>query len=417
MTEMVVGVALLGGISMITMRAMQQQAGNSASLNFSAEVNKATNLLMTNLNNASRCNSMFVGVLRDPTPFTEAAFWAGTLNAAYDISELKVATSATEYMSLLKTGTTYPGIGSVSMHLSASTMGSSVTELIVVFRSNSEMNKNGAASVMDKSRGYKIVKIPFVTTMDKTTTNKITSCGPIVSDEDIAAKEQLCGTLGSAATWNSTTKTCTLNSMTCPAGQIPTQMTSLGKLICISTNTASFRDQLFDFSSTTCPAGQGVTLTVGANGKIKAGCTNSSNCPASGTMTWYGTTAERAQCTAAIGTAAPGSNTTINDVTADAASPGTGYATFTCDATKKAWILVGTPTCLNATLDCGAGATKTIYWSGTTKFCQASSGTGASRQQKTITDSTNSGSSDGTGTAVIECVAGQWTIVGTPVCN
>lgn len=188
-------------------------------------------------------------------------------------------------------------------------------------------------------------------------------------------------------------------------------MTSLGSFTCTSVNNAAMRDQLFDFSSTTCPGGQGVTLTVGATGKIKAGCTATSSGCVGSTMVWYGSGASGTQCSAAVGAGTAGQSTSVSS----SAAGTSGSASLSCDAVQKAWIITGTPSCSNTTLNCPAG--QAVYWSGATKFCSGTSVSGITGAKATITDSVNAGGTDGTGSTTAECVAGKWSVIGTPSCN
>lgn len=395
MTELMVGVGLLGGVSLVTMKLMQNQAQNESNLKYSAAVNRAALLVQTMMNNNQRCNEMMVGRTRN----TGSAF------------SLQVAMTGGGTQVMLAPDTEYSEgfyIPADGIQLVTSSMGTGVTDLVLTFKTRSLAMAKRQTVIKTSTNASTITKrIPFVTEL---TGDVIKSCGPVLSDSDVTAKKMMCDSLGAgAATWDNTTKTCLLREMKCPAGMVPYQITSLGGMKCQNVTDPSVRDQFFDYSASTCSPGQGVTLGAGADGKIKATCTGvATGCPAT-TLSW--TVGEKAFCSGAVSAGAWGAT-----VAATSVAPYAGTATFLCNSGTKTWALQTTPapTCQNTVLQCPV---QTVTWSGKTKFCKFTSASVYSQGQKaTFTDSSALGGSDGTGSAVFECNNGVLGQVGTGTC-
>ncbi len=386
MTELMVGVGLLGGVSLVTMKVMQENAGNEAYLNFTAKVNSASMLIQNAMNNAGRCNEMVVGQVR------------GT-----SLPYLRISKGGAAYEVLLQENTEYADffVPSSGIQLTTSTLGSNISEIVLTFKTRRQaLLKGGNASNLNK--GMIVKRIPFVTELTGT---MIKSCGPVVSDADAAAKEVMCRSLGAAATWSG--GVCTLVEMKCPAGQVPSQMTSMGKVICVSVLNPNFRDTLFDYGPTTCAAGQTVTLVAGAGGKIKAGCAGTAlNCPAT-TLTW---TAGNIQCSAAFSATAFGASQTQASTLANTS----GSATYLCNTGLKAWSLSGTPTCVSTSYRCAAG--QVVNWSGATKFCSVTTATLYEDLVK-VQLTSNAAASSGAGTTWVECNKGVLSVIPPTTCN
>ena len=414
MTELMVGAGLLGGISLVMMRVTQQNSANEAYMRFSASVNKAALQVQNNINNKSRCSEMLVGEVRDTTPYpgnSPTGRVCGGQGGACSYS-LRT-TKGTGYEVLLAADTEYAEgfyIPPYGIQLAQSSMGAAVSELIITFKMRNRVLSKNAANIKDTAaanQGTIVKRIPFVSELAGAT---LKSCGPVVSDSDLAAKEVLCRSLGAAGTW--TGSNCILREVKCPAGQVPSQMTSLGTFICISVLNNEMRDALFDYSDSTCPPGQNaISLAAGAGGKIRVVCTGTqATCP-SQVLNWK---VGEALCSAT----APGGipHGTPAYVVSDGTAPVTGSATFTCGG--GGWYInTGvSPTCVDAGRSCPAG--QVIEWSAATKFCTATSAYGTHGALTTITDSTNSGGSDGTGSAPVECVNTKWTLTsGAKTCN
>lgn len=412
LAEVMVGVGLLGGVSVVTMTVMKNQASNDSYLKYTAAVNKAAMQVQNSINNSSRCNEMLAGQVRDPNS------WPNVSTAP--LSSLRIKKDATSWEVLLQENQEYAEgffIPTGGIRLMTSSNGASISELVITFKTRNRAQWKNNARIQDMNasdQGTIIKRIPFVS-MIEGGTNKLRSCGPVVADEDIRAKERMCIALGTAATWNAGTATCTINSVNCPAGEVPIQMTSLGNLSCAPVSNAQMRDQLFDFRSTTCPAGQGVTLTMSPEGKIMAGCTGTANgCPAMN-MVWYSVavtgSTNRSQCSAAIGAGSVGSTTNLTDSTA----PTTGSASYICDGTSRTWKSNGASTCADSSAaNC---ASQVVRWSGSTKFCYATAPAMNEMQSGSVSDSTNEGGTDGMGSAQVECSGGKVSVTGTVSCN
>lgn len=416
-----VGMGLLGGVSIVTMKVMQDQAGNEAYLKQTAAVNRATLQVQNVVGNAARCNQMLVGKTREGAVYPNINFTTATTLPG---GRLEITQDGRTQI-LLDDDLPYADgfyIPPNGIRLTRSALGDTVSEIVIRFHIRNRVGSKNTASLRDNTNPNVIIKrIPFMVEMAGDT---IRSCGPIISDADVAAKKTMCDSLGSAASWNGTS--CDLSPMVCPnPGEIPIEVASLGRVNCMPATQANM-NEIFDFSSSSCAPGQSVTLapsamTSGSGTKIRAVCTGTpTGCPGGVTLTWK---VGDHDCVASSPTSSASFNSSsVSFSDPDSGVPGdtSGSATFQCSDGRKAWVIVGTPTCISSAKNCLAGTT--VRWSGATKFCSATTTALIShKQSSTISDSTNSGGSDGTGSTAIECNNGILSVISTAanptVCN
>lgn len=203
LTELMVGLGLLGGISLISMKAMQEQAGNESYLKWTAAVNRAAMEIQNTMNTAARCNEIFVGETRESTSWpnisSTARFCGKPDTSSACTYALRIKTGTGTYQELLKADTEYGEgfyIPPYGIQLATSANGSSISELVLTFKTRNRTLRKNSASIKGTTatdQGTIIKRIPFVTTLSG---NMIKSCGPVVADEDLKAKEIMCRSLG-----------------------------------------------------------------------------------------------------------------------------------------------------------------------------------------------------------------------------
>lgn len=265
MTEILVAMGLMGGVSIVSMKLMQETSSNESYVRFKSEVSKAVSIVSTHLNDPNSCKTMIVGRprhLNATVPTTNPAQYINGTGQLTMVNKLGTASVV-----LLQHGQSYDGfeipLGGIVLTTSG-TISSPLTELVIVFdiKKRDISQRKGA----DKDRIVK--KIALRTEVDGA--GNIRGCGPIISDANLAAKRILCDSLKTAAFWDGAE--CKLNAVRCPFGEVPYQMTSLGSIICVPVTDKVDPGEVFDFATDACLPGQSVRLTTGADGKIRADC-------------------------------------------------------------------------------------------------------------------------------------------------
>jgi prepilin-type N-terminal cleavage/methylation domain-containing protein len=259
MTELMVAMGLLGGVSLVGMQLFQETASNDSYLRFKSEVAKATAIIQTHLSDQNSCKTMIVGKVRQ-------AYGAGLGFTPLTMVERRGGT-----IILLKEGE-YDGFtipsGGIKLETSKMESGTNtVTDLVLTFQIRGRSFKERKAGDMDTI----VKRIPVRTEMNGST---IRSCGPVVADTNADAKKQLCDSLGiKVAKWITSTGECQLINFKCDYGQVPSQLTSLGQFECVPVQEGLDPNTFFDFSSDTCSGpGTAVQLIDNGSGKIKAQC-------------------------------------------------------------------------------------------------------------------------------------------------
>ncbi len=267
LTETLVAAGLLGGVSLVTMRLMENSAQNESYVRFRSEVSKAVAIITTHLNDPNSCKSILVGKTFLGTPVATPVSAGNYYNGDGVIRMTNRLGTAT--ITLLQHNASYDGfripLGGISLQRNlADSATQKLVDLILVF----DVKKLDVTSRKVGSNQRITKKITMKVEASGTT---ITSCGPIIAEANATAKQVLCTSLSSgAAYWDGTE--CRLKAIRCPYGQVPFQMTSLGSVSCVPVEQKIDPSQVFDYTIDTCLPGQSVRLTTGAGGKIKAEC-------------------------------------------------------------------------------------------------------------------------------------------------
>jgi prepilin-type N-terminal cleavage/methylation domain-containing protein len=299
--ELAIGVSLLGGISLITMKMIEIQQGNQAFIKANSEIAKTVSLIQAVLNKPENCTPMLRGVI------------APTITAPTPIAFLKMETinrtvvpAVAETRILLQEKLNYgdfylnqnlPGSNAIELVPSDSFQPPVITgpppsgagkeadlkvvDLVIRFRvkqlsllSWTKAKVSGALDDTENSRDALIIKkIPVNVTVDRFN-NQISSCGAVVSYSDVEAAKKFCDALNTAAgnavtVWDTPTKTCKLQPMDCTKGFIPKTINKLGKPVCVPA-VPEIRVESF-FDTTECTISSGFQVK-NVGGKMKIIC-------------------------------------------------------------------------------------------------------------------------------------------------
>lgn len=280
--ELLIVVAIVGGISLVTMKLVEEQASNEALLKGNAEIQKVVNLLKTNLSNVENCRAM----LRDSavaTPPPPPAVPTNLINTL-SIRVKNHATNLLETKEILRANTTYPGFRTDLIYVSpsANNVPSSV-DLHVGFRIKNKSMKFWDGNVTDDR--LVPIRIPIIANV---VSGLITDCGPVISSSNTSAREKFCLSLiasvpaGEAGLveWDPAAKKCRFTDQRCLWGTIPAGLTRYGtigpgptnKVKCVPTQDRMDLNQLID--QTPCTNVSNV-FGIGLNGdRLVMKCSN-----------------------------------------------------------------------------------------------------------------------------------------------
>ena len=270
--EVMVSVALVGGIGLVTMNLMQRNSANQSNLKFQTDINRAISQIQTHINSEGRCTQMFNGKVRASSVAPGSVGTYSDLTVTHDGKTLEIIRDNMNYE-----GYRIPQGG---IQLTRSNYGLSFTDLVLTFEvlNNSASNRGSMFDPADQHLRDRVVKrISFVadtTDGNNVIGDSIKGCGPVVSDTDLNAKRFLCESLGSSgATWDAGAGLCRLRDFRCPDGQVPSVMTSLGRLECTPFNNKIDPAQIFHMNSNfNCPNGNRVSVVQAPDGKFQVRC-------------------------------------------------------------------------------------------------------------------------------------------------
>ncbi len=270
MTEIMVAMGLLGGVSLVGMKLAQESTSNESYLRFKSEVAKASAIVQTYLSDPNTCRTLLVGEARLDNPTIPTA--TGYLNGDGRIVIMNKAGTAN--IVLLEDDTVYDGFripqGGILLAKSKfeTTTTTKVTDLVIVFevKSRNIAMRGGANAYPERI----IKRIPIRT--EHNTDGTIKACGNVIDvDSNLEAKKSLCDNLGAAAaTWDGTE--CRIKEAKCPLGEVPREMTSLGHFNCVPVEDKIDPSIIFDTAPATCTGSKDIQLVTGADGKIKITC-------------------------------------------------------------------------------------------------------------------------------------------------
>lgn len=276
--ELMIGLGLVGGISIVMMKMVEDQSNNEAYLKNRVEISKVVSLVKMSLNDPENCRAMMAGAIidtsnaRTPTVLGTAGSW---VTSGGNSLAIPLKTDPNSYKEIIKANTTYNGFSTTNITISRPTSAASnVVELNITFRMKARNSKvwspSGAATANDREI---VEKIPFTAKLvtDLGSVTRISDCGGTVSETNLVAQRKFCDSLMGAATWDSATNTCKFRELLCPYGQVVVQMTNLGGIVCGDIRSQIRVDELFDTVSE-CSSSTGQYQIINVGGRLRINC-------------------------------------------------------------------------------------------------------------------------------------------------
>lgn len=264
--ELMLAVAILGGLSVVTMKLVSEQEGNRAYMFAKSEIAMARSLVSLTLADKENCRSIMAG--KKYPAVNPAVADRESLTSL----TIPLKTSPGAFKEILRANTMYSGFRTREIYIDRpSGLAPDVVMLVVRFLIRSKnLESWGAASTVNASD--RIIEEKFPINITKNASNIITDCGMVVSATNDTTRQQFCESLGDAAQWNSTTKKCTFKDMTCPEGQVMVKVENLGTITCKTIDTQMNLDDLVDSTPCTVGSTKQFSLVSTPTGKIKVDC-------------------------------------------------------------------------------------------------------------------------------------------------
>lgn len=297
-----ISLGLLGGISIVTVRLIENQANNEAHLKAKAEIMKTTSLLKSIINDPASCRNMFLNQqipdVVTTAPETKMAIGSppaiapAAAPAAGLYQKIKITSTTYGYKEILVPNAKYGLFRTGAIELTKTSDSNTPTtvlnptpmsidvdtiDLIVQFRLESKSIMNAFRSDnSDANDKTFLQRIPMIVTFNTDVTpNTIRDCGLITSEANVAAKQKFCASLGNMALWDAGTQRCNFVSNKCPYGQVPDEQNSTAALFtCVNIVDKFKAEDLFDTNPAGCIAGAGgfSIITDPGTGKLKIQC-------------------------------------------------------------------------------------------------------------------------------------------------
>lgn len=244
---------LMGGISLVTMKLVDEQKSNEAFLKARTEIAKVTSVVKTTLNDPENCRSILSGRTLSATPATITSM------------QIPIKSTPGSFRQILQANTSYPGFrtGTISVSRPAGSppkTGVVAIQFIVKSKNMKLWGATGTTRTITE-------KIPLEVTVNAT--NVITDCGSIVSEANLTAKRKFCDSLAGAAQWNATTNQCEYRDLRCPYGKVLVRLNSLGGPVCDDIKNKMDLNLMFDPMRCT---NTGYYRIIEENGKLRVQC-------------------------------------------------------------------------------------------------------------------------------------------------
>jgi prepilin-type N-terminal cleavage/methylation domain-containing protein len=276
--EIMVALGLLGGVSLVTMRMMDNHTKGQATLKHRAEIQKASAIVENVLKDKDNCRLMLRGNTVTSTPTTiipHPDITPGNiaskipnhtaLNAAATDRTLYLpykSGNVVYYKPLLRVGQVYPGFEMTDIQISHAMKFSGITTGV-----NDVAQLSLTFESPPKSRRYIKKDITF---LYKHQSNVLTDCGPVLSDATDEAKRKLCLSMGPMVQWED--GKCEFVTKKCAWNEVPVEFGSDGAKNCVPANTRLKGEDLFD-TNTSCTLNPGGSVWLeSVSGKLRVRC-------------------------------------------------------------------------------------------------------------------------------------------------
>jgi prepilin-type N-terminal cleavage/methylation domain-containing protein len=271
LVELVVTVGLMGVVSLLTMRIMENQSAAQLSVEVTAEINNTVSLISQAINDPRKCAQMFAGRNVNST-VDELSYQITSVTPPSTAYLLQTRNDGKIYRYF------YVEDGDITLSQDTA-MGMANLNIVFKVQSMSSAQKLNLFSMMNARTVRR--QIPFNVVTDGSL--NILACGPIASQGNLEAKRIACNSLArtGVTTWNAVTARCEISPKACPFGQLPVNFDAFGNIVCRQANTLIQVEDIFDLDhSTDCqPLTGGRVLSLWgittnpSNGKLRLSCT------------------------------------------------------------------------------------------------------------------------------------------------
>jgi prepilin-type N-terminal cleavage/methylation domain-containing protein len=261
--EIVIALGLVGGISLVTMKLMDDQSENSALLYARADISKTISGVQAALNDPVKCRKMLGG-----TQVSSSGVSLASLK--YDFTRPGETTAIP--VVLLEAGKKYGtfqlGPNDIQLKTSETFTSGNFVDLVLHFR----VKKRNAKIFDSDSEQVLIERIPVSITLSSA--NTVSTCGSVVSESNLSAREKFCQSLaaGGMTEWvpDASGGKCRLRALDCPQGKVPKNWVTIGNPDCQNLTDLLTVEDLFVINES-CSINSGVRI-VTQNGKFKLEC-------------------------------------------------------------------------------------------------------------------------------------------------
>lgn len=261
--EITVALGLVAGISLVTIKMMENQANNENRIKYTAQILQATGQIKQALSDPENCRYMLagkqIGEYATPSVF-------GPTDVLY--ARIKNHNLGTiSRVELLRPNSKYQGFKTRNISLRYPQSGlRNVAEVVVSFRLETK-------SILfddrdDSNDAYNIQQV--IPVIVKQSGNVISDCGPAISEATSTAQEKFCLSLGALAEWNGTR--CNFRDVKCGWGEVPEFQNSSGTINCVRLDTQIDPNMLFDTNPCNITSKNFSIESTGYNGKLKVRC-------------------------------------------------------------------------------------------------------------------------------------------------
>lgn len=208
--EVIIALGILGGMSIITMKLIDDQVSNEAFVRANVEISKTLSTVQAILNNPENCRYTMKDSSNNPLLRSSS----GTVIPAF---KARIARLNADKI-LIEPNKIYPNFKTGNFLVRGSSNPDDLTAQVELnfFIRKKSIFMWGRAD--DTSKDNQITRtLPLMVNVDGT--NRITDCGPVISNANQTAMEKFCESMGSLTTWNGST--CQLVNQTCDYNEVP----------------------------------------------------------------------------------------------------------------------------------------------------------------------------------------------------
>lgn len=269
LVELVVTLGLMGMVSLVTMKVMENQSAAQLSVEATAEINTTVSLIAGAINDPIKCSQMFVG-RNINSVINELRYQVTTSLPPADVYLLQSRNAGKIYRYF------YIDDGDMTLSQDPSNMG--MANLNIFFNVQS-MAISQKVNLFNQINSRTVRRqIPFNVVTDAGL--NILSCGPLASRSNLVAKQIACEGLqrSGIVEWHAATSRCRVKRNLCPRDQIPVNFHPDGSIKCDSARNQVRVEEVFDFTYMTNScfgSGQKLWSVVAdpSSGKLRINCT------------------------------------------------------------------------------------------------------------------------------------------------